>query len=110
MQTHSHSHGSCWQVGESLQQKLCTAKLTILHLAKETLLSIEEADSLTHRILLNSSEEEELLNLARDCLADFVRLETFVQGENDGEALDDLTNRITLDSGSLALFNKRVTR
>ena len=81
-----------------------------MHLAKETLLSIEEADDLTHRILLDSSEEKELLNLSRGCLADFVRLETFVQGEKDGEALDDLTNRFTLNNGSLALFNKRITR
>ena len=80
-----------------------------MHLAKETLLTIKEADDLTHSNLLDSSDEKELLNLSRDCLADFVRLETFVQGEKDGEALDDLTNRFTLNSGSLALFNKRVT-
>ena len=86
------------------------AELMIVHLAKETLLSIEEADDLTHRVLLDGSEEKVLLDLSTDCLADFARLETLVQGAKDGEALDDLINRFTLNSGSLALFNKTVKR
>ena len=81
-----------------------------MHLAKETLLSIEEADDLTHRIALDKSEEKVLLDLSRDYIADFVRLETVVQGAKDGEALDDLTNKFTLNSGTLALFNKTLTR
>ena len=82
----------------------------MMYLAKETLLGIEEADDLTHRVSLDGSDEKELLDLCRDCLASFVSLETFVQRAKDGEALDDLTNRFTLDSGSLAVFNKRFTR
>ena len=81
-----------------------------MHLAKETLSSIAEADDLTHRILLDTWNEKELLGLSKDCLTDFVSLEKCVQGAMAGEALEDLTNRFRLDSGSLALFNKRVTR
>ena len=81
-----------------------------MHLAKETLSSIEEAVDLTHRILLDTWNEKELLGLSKDCLTDFVSLETFVQGARAREALEDLINRFRLDSGSLALFNKKVTR
>ena len=82
----------------------------IVHLAKETLLSIAEADDLAQRIVPDSSQGEYLLNLSRYCLMDFVRLETFRQGAEDRETLDDLTNRFILHGGSLALFNKRVLR
>ena len=110
MQTPSQSHGLYWQVCEQLQQKLCLARLTILHLAKETLLSIREANDLTCRVSLDSSQEKEILGLARDCLADFVRLETFVQEAKNSEFLDELTNRFILTGGSLAFFNKRITK